>query len=131
MTTPASRPKPGSIAWADLTVRDAEAVRDFYRAVAGWSPKGLDMGGYEDYVMEPADRHEAIAGICHARGVNASLPPAWLIYIVVADLAFSMSQCRQRGGTVVGSPRSAGSLGEFCVIRDPAGVYAALLQPPA
>ena len=30
------RPEPGTIAWADLTVADAPAVRDFYATVAGW-----------------------------------------------------------------------------------------------
>ena len=29
---------PGQLAWLDLTVADAERVRDSYRAVIGWEP---------------------------------------------------------------------------------------------
>jgi len=28
----------GKIGWIDLTVPDAEAIRDFYQHVAGWVP---------------------------------------------------------------------------------------------
>ena len=45
----------GLIAWCDLTVPDAEAVRDFYHHVVGWQVAEVDMGGYADYCMnEPA-----------------------------------------------------------------------------
>jgi predicted enzyme related to lactoylglutathione lyase len=35
----------------DLTVADAPAVRDFYAAVAGWTPAEVPMGEYSDYCM--------------------------------------------------------------------------------
>ena len=61
-------PSPGSILWTDLTVPNAEAVRDFYREVAGWGVSPVEMGGYQDYTMtSPADG-SAVAGVCHARG---------------------------------------------------------------
>ncbi|HEY9449285.1 MAG TPA: hypothetical protein VIQ60_06005 [Gemmatimonadaceae bacterium] len=44
-------PEPGTIGWADLTVADAEHIRDFYAAVTGWVPQPLSMGDYADYVM--------------------------------------------------------------------------------
>src|SRR5438132_7184625 len=77
-------PEPGTISWQDLTVGDAEAVREFYQAVVGWKPEPLSMGAYSDFVMS-ADG-TPVAGICHARAANADLPPVWLIYITVEDL---------------------------------------------
>ena len=65
-------PKPGTITWQDLTVGDAEALRDFYAAVVGWTPEPVKMGDYADFTMK-ADG-EPIAGVCHARGHNAGLP---------------------------------------------------------
>ena len=64
-----SQPKPpvGSIGWIDLTVPNADEVRDFYAQVTGWQPEALDMGGYSDYVMKTPDG-EGKAGVCHARG---------------------------------------------------------------
>jgi len=38
----------GAIAWIDLTVPDAESLRDFYAAVAGWTPSAVAMDGYDD-----------------------------------------------------------------------------------
>jgi len=79
-------PKPGTIGWIDLTVEDAESVRAFYKAVAGWSADPVDMGGYSDFNMKPSADGAPVAGVCHARGSNADIPPVWMIYIVVADL---------------------------------------------
>src|SRR3954466_7691130 len=99
-----STPRPGSISWQDLTVADAEKTRDFYQAVIGWSPQPVPMGAYSDFVMT-ADGNE-VAGICHARGANADLPPVWLIYITVADLDHSLHECQRLGGSVLAPPRS-------------------------
>ncbi len=124
------RPVPGSLGWADLTVPNAETVQAFYGEVVGWRVKSVSMGGYDDYVMESAAQPGPVAGVCHAVGENAELPPYWLIYFTVTDLDRSIEACRRRGGTVVSGPRSCGEMGRFCVIKDPAGAYAALLQPP-
>ncbi len=120
---------PGMIVHHDLTVPNADEVRDFYAAVTGWRPLPLDMGGYDDFVMTtPADA-TPVAGICHARGENAALPSQWLIYIAVADLEASMQQCRERGGAVIAAPKGEAP-NRYCVIRDPAGAVAALIEQP-
>ena len=49
------RPSPGTIAWIDLTVPDAETVRDFYEQVTGWRSEPVDMGEYSDYNMLPLE----------------------------------------------------------------------------
>lgn len=125
----AGTPPPGTIAWVDLTVADAEAVRDFYRDVVGWEAEGVDMDGYADFNMVPPGGEAPIAGVCHARGTNADLPAAWLVYLVVEDVGASARRCVERGGEVVVEPRSMAG-GRFCVIRDPAGAVAALYEPP-
>ena len=91
------RPSVGSIAWTDLTVADAEGVRTFYERVAGWVARPVDMGEYADFNMMRADAETPVAGICHARGANAKLPPQWLIYITVPDLDASLAACRAGG----------------------------------
>jgi predicted enzyme related to lactoylglutathione lyase len=121
-------PEPGSIAWTDLTVPDAEAIRDFYVRVAGWKTEPVSMGDYSDFVMV-SSAGNAVAGVCHARGSNADLPPQWLVYIVVPDVDAAAAECTALGGTVVSTPRPMGG-GRFCVIRDPAGAVCALFTPP-
>ena len=121
------KPSIGSIGWIDLTVENADEVRDFYSDVAGWKADNVDMGGYSDYMMSPPGG-DAVSGVCHARGGNADMPAVWMLYIVVEDLDTSIERCKARGGAVVAGPKKMGA-SRYCVIRDPAGAMAALYQP--
>lgn len=121
-------PRVGSVGWIDLTVDDADGVRDFYRQVVGWETSEVDMGGYADYCLHPPGG-DPVAGVCHASGPNSDLPPVWLIYITVADLERSLEACRVGGGELVAGPRGLGGHGRFAVVRDPAGAVSALFEP--
>jgi predicted enzyme related to lactoylglutathione lyase len=124
----ANRPKLGAITWCDLTVADAPRLRDFYRDVVGWDPRPEPMGGYEDYSMV-APGGDVVAGVCHARGENADIPPRWLVYIQVPDVDAAAARAAERGGRIVAGPRGMGG-GRFAVIEDPAGAVFALYQAP-
>jgi uncharacterized protein len=119
----------GRIAWLDLTVPDAAATRDFYRHVVGWAVQDVAMADgterYADYNMLGGDGTPA-AGICHARGVNAGLPPVWLIYLPVADLAESLRRVEELGGAVVRTTKAADGELAHAAVRDPVGAYFAL-----
>lgn len=117
----------GKIGWIDMTVDDADSVRDFYKSVVGWGSEDVSMGDYADYSMTLPQNGEAVTGICHARGDNAGLPGGWLIYITVADVDASAAACLANGGEVLVEPRGLAG-GRFCVIKDPAGAAAALYQ---
>lgn len=120
-------PAPGTIAWHDLTVDDADGLRDFYAAVIGWTPDPVPMGEYSDYAMTTADG-TGVAGVCHARGPNAGIPPQWLVYITVENLQQSLAECQRLGGSLIHGPREIhGST--FAVIQDPAGAIAGLYEP--
>ena len=128
MSEERTAPGPGSVAWRDLTVDDAAAVRDFYAEVVGWSASEVDMGGYTDYELRtPAG--DIAAGICHARADNAELPPVWLIYVIVEDLDASLSAVRAGGGEVEGPVRGGEGEDRWAVIRHPAGAALALYEP--
>ena len=129
MTADASS-EPGSIAWFDLTVPDATSIKDFYAAVVGWQAEPVDMGGYQDFAMTVPGSGAPIAGVCHSRGVNANLPPQWLVYIVVDDLDASVQRCIELGGSVIAGPRGSSADGHYCVIQDPSGAVAALVKQP-
>jgi uncharacterized protein len=123
VTSPRAKPI-GKVVGFDLTVPDADRVRDFYAAVVGWESMGLDMGGYEDYLMMGPDGTPS-AGVCHADGVNADLPPQWLAHVVVEDLDASIQKCLELGGAVVAGPKGDGD-DRYCVIKDPAGAVISL-----
>jgi hypothetical protein len=86
------------------------------------------MGGYKDFNMLAGEGGAPVCGVCHARGGNQSMPPVWLIYIVVNDLDASMKRCLELGGKIVIPAKGLGPQGRYCVIEDPAGAKAALYQ---
>ena len=118
----------GKIGWIDITIEDADALRDFYAGVVGLKSENVSMGDYDDYSMTVPASGEAVCGICHARGSNADLPSGWLVYFVVANVDGSAAACTARGGRIVVEPRGLAG-GRFCVIEDPSGATAALYQP--
>ena len=117
----------GAFGWLDLTVGDAPGVRDFYAEVVGWTPEPVDMGEYSDYNMLNADGVPS-GGVCHARGMNADIPPAWSAYVNVASLDASIAACQAHGGNVVTGPRDAGDMGRYAIVRDPAGAHLGLFE---
>jgi uncharacterized protein len=119
---------PGIIKWVDLTVDDADGVRDFYSAVVGWQSVALDVGGHDDYLMTQPETGDAAAGICHQLGEIKGLPPQWLVYVKVDDLDDSIAVCDAKGGQVVFGPKDSETMGRWCVIQDPAGAVMALTE---
>lgn len=122
------KPAVGTVVWADLTVENAGMIRDFYSEVVGWQSSPVSMGDYDDFNMMMPGSEMPAAGICHARALNAELPPVWMMYIVVADLKASMASCVEQGGRVLLSPDQIGENVHYCVIQDPAGAVVALYE---
>ena len=120
----------GCISWLDLTVSDASATRDFYRQVVDWSVQDVEMEDagerYADYNMFGADGSPA-AGVCHARGVNLGLPPVWMIYLPVGDLAESLRRVQEGGGKVIKATRGTDGKSACAVVQDPVGAWLALV----
>ncbi len=126
----AAVPPMGRIAWVDLTVPDAEAVRDFYMEVVGWRSQPVSMHDegveYADHAMVGAGG-EAVAGVCHARGANAGLSPVWLLYLPVGDLDESLRRVEAGGGRIVHRSRNTRGALSYAVVEDPLGAAFALV----
>ncbi|MEO6132325.1 MAG: VOC family protein [Saprospiraceae bacterium] len=118
----------GAFNWMDLTIQDADGIRDFYKEVVGWKTMDIPMGEYNDYCMISPDDNVVRSGVCHEQGVNAGLPPAWIIYVNVKDLDSSIHAVKNGGGEIVNGPRKMGEKERFCVIKDPAGAYLGLFE---
>ncbi len=120
----------GRICWLDLTVSDASATRDFYRQVIDWSAQDVEMedasGRYVDYNML-CDDGNPVAGVCHARGVNLGLPPIWMIYLPVGDLAESLRRVREGGGKIIKATQGSDGKYTYAVVQDPVGACLALV----
>lgn len=115
-----TRPAIGGIEWRDITVDNAEQLRDFYSDVVGWRPEAVSMGDYDDFNMNQPETGETIVGICHARGSNADMPPQWLMYVRVEYAKNSAEKVKELGGQVLQGPAKMNNE-VYYVIQDPAG----------
>ncbi len=117
----------GKVGWVDISVKDAPRLREFYEKVVGWKSTTLRCGDVDDFCMNLPSGDMTVAGICHALGDNAKLPPQWLVYVNVASVAASVAEVLRLGGKVIDGPRKMGER-DFCCIQDPAGAFMALIQ---
>jgi uncharacterized protein len=125
----------GHVVHIDLTVENADEIREFYAQVCGWETHAVSMGDYDDYMMlgkgtrpvPPPEQAASVAGICHAKGGNATMPSQWLIYIAVANLDASLEACERLGGKIRTKTKSYGD-DRYCAIEDPSGAVIGLYQ---
>lgn len=116
----------GSVVWRDLTVENADEIKDFYSKVVGWKASPHSMGDYNDYDISDKDGN-VIAGICNKKGSNSDVPSQWLVYIQVEDVEQSAKDCLELGGKILDGPKKMGS-SNFCVIEDPTGAVLGLIS---
>lgn len=138
--------KIGEMVWMDLSVTHAEQVKDFYQKLLGWKSQTVAMSDngqkYNDFAMSSAknageqvseDNKESneeqgfVTGVCHAKGVNADMPAAWLPYFLVADIDLAVATVQSAGGSLVTAIKSMGD-NKYIVIKDPAGAAFVLYQ---
>lgn len=117
----------GQILWRDLTVKNAEKIKNFYCEVVGWKAEPHDMGEYNDYNIVSSETGDVLTGICHAKDTNVNIPSQWMMYVNVEDVVKSVEACVQLGGKIVDGPRKMGD-SDFCIIQDPEGAVLALLS---
>jgi hypothetical protein len=108
------KPEIGSIPWFDLTVPDAEKIKNFCSNVVGWKSSSVSMGDYNDFNMNSPESGNTKAGICHKRGGNAQLPSQWLIYITVKNVDESAKLCSENGGKVLVGPKEISGYYTIC-----------------
>ncbi|MBT0586307.1 VOC family protein [Alteromonas oceanisediminis] len=119
--------KIGQMGWIDLTVDNADEIKDFYASVVGWSTQRVEMDGYNDYSMQMPVSGKDVAGICHRKGSNAELPAKWLPYFIVQDIEHALANVVARNGKTLSDIRTYGN-SKFVIIEDPAGAVCALYQ---
>lgn len=125
------KPEVGSLSWFDLTIPNAEEVRDFYSKVIGWKsePVPMEKGKYNDFNMIAPESDLTVTGVCHAQGVNKNLPAQWLLYFTVKNLDKCIEECTTNGGKIIAEAKDMGNYGRYSVIEDPAGAVCALFEP--
>ncbi|MFZ1548641.1 MAG: VOC family protein [Candidatus Nitrotoga sp.] len=108
----------------ELQTGDVAKAKEFYSKLFDWKLEDLPMpGGSGTYTM--INVGEGTGG-----GMMTSpapgVPPQWLAYIGVDDVAASTAKAKLLGATVVQDVMEVGSYGWMSIIVDPTGATFAL-----
>lgn len=101
-------------------VDDVERAKRFYRAVFGW--QFSDTPGYT--FVDPGD---GVRGGMMAKPAKVPMP-ALNVYFRVDDIAKSLRDVVESGGTVLAPPMEIPGVGTFAVFADPDQIPIGILQ---
>jgi len=99
--------------WHDLGTKDIEGSKRFYGEIFNWKFEG------EGYLHIKAG-DEMIGGV-RQLGNDEHAPPAWIGYVVVDDVAATVSAITAAGGKVYMPTTTIENAGTFAVTADPTG----------
>ncbi|MCY3944670.1 MAG: VOC family protein [Anaerolineaceae bacterium] len=121
---------PGALCWNELYTADPEASRAFYGALLGWDFQDSRDGedGRPGYVSI-YNRGRANGGmLVMDEGMAANVPPMWVPYFSVADVAASTEQVKSLDGKIIMGPQEEGGVGRWLLFFDPQGASCHVVQ---
>jgi predicted enzyme related to lactoylglutathione lyase len=116
---------PGRPAWAELTVPDRHAARDFYSAVFGWDyTEGGPETGYYTTALKGSEPVAAIGEPMPGQ----STPFQWTTYLATDDVSATVDVAQANGATVLAPAMDVMEFGRMAIIADPTGAVVGLWQ---
>lgn len=117
--------EPGALCWADLSTPDPDRAAKFYSTLFGWSFKRgqNDPSSY----MEIKNGDHFIGGIPPAH-TDPKVPPHWMIYFMVADVAATAAKAAQLGAKTLMPPQDMPGVGTWAILADPQGAVFAVFK---
>lgn len=120
---------PGTFCWPELTTTDQAGAEKFYSGLFGWTITKIPMGPNDHYTIFQKDGRDAAAAYhLQEEQKKQGVPPNWLSYVSVADVAKSAEQIKALGGTVLMGPMDVMDKGKMVTATDPTGAVFALWQ---
>jgi predicted enzyme related to lactoylglutathione lyase len=113
-------------AWVDLSTTDAEAARDFYSKLFGWSLEIAEDPQYGGYAT--AKRGEKSAAGIGPKQPGDQSPAVWALYIGTENVDELATKVKDAGGSVVAPPFDVGDQGRMAVFTDPSGAFISAWQ---
>src|SRR5689334_5147299 len=83
----------------ELQTSDVAKAKDFYRKLFAWKLEDMPMAGGPDYTMIKVG--EGTGGGMIKSQALAGMPPHWLAYVGVDDVAASTKKARELGAEIL------------------------------
>jgi predicted enzyme related to lactoylglutathione lyase len=111
----------------ELQTKDVAKAKTFYSKLFDWKLEDMPMpGGGGSYTM--INVGEGTGGGMF-NNPDPNVPPFWLAYVHVDDVAAATRRAKDLGATVTQDVMQVGDFGKMSVLRDPTGAHIALWQP--
>ena len=102
--------------WHDLNTKDIEGSKKFYGEIFNWKFESSDNGPY----LHIKAGDQMIGGV-RQMDAKEPMPTNWLGYVVVDDVAATVSNITGAGGKVFVPTTKIENVGTFAVTSDPTG----------
>jgi uncharacterized protein len=102
--------------WHDLNTKDLDGSKKFYGEIFNWKLGSSDNSPY----LHITAGDEMIGGM-RQMGKEEPYPTNWLSYVVVDDVAATVSTITSAGGKVLMPAMTLENVGTFAVATDPSG----------
>ncbi|WP_046469165.1 VOC family protein [Allosalinactinospora lopnorensis] len=128
--------EPGALNWIEHYTTDADAAKEFYGTVFGWTTQGMPLpgGGGTYWLINPSGHGEERmqGGIMQLAAEDLALSggrPYWHPVFEVADCDAAVARVAENGGSVQMGPEDAEGVGRLAVCLDLSGADFVLLTP--
>lgn len=112
---------PGAMCWNELYVPDVEKAKEFYGQVFSWTFE-TDQTGYTTI----KNNSRSNGGIFQLTKEMAQMPPMWIVYFTVNNMAESVKKVKELGGIV--HMEKDIDVGKIAMIADPTGASFIIMQ---
>lgn len=114
--------------WHELVTPDQKSSGAFFSQLFGWTRKEVDAGQFGTYTLFQKNGKD-IAGMMNPTSDTPENGSFWHAYISVENADECAKQATLLDGTVVVPPHDVPDVGRICVLADPTGAIAHLMQP--
>jgi predicted enzyme related to lactoylglutathione lyase len=120
----------GTFCWSELATSDSAGAKKFYTGLFGWGTQDDEVGPGMIYTMAlMGDKFVGAMFQMNEEMKKMNIPPHWLQYVSVDNVADSTAKAKSLGGQVLREPMDVMDIGKMAVLQDPSGGAFALWQP--
>jgi predicted enzyme related to lactoylglutathione lyase len=113
--------------WHELVTPDQKNSGAFFSQLFGWTRKEVDAGPFGIYTLFQKNG-EDVAGMMNPTPDTPVRESYWHSYIAVENADECARQAPLLGGSVLVPPHDVPDVGRICIVADPTGAIAHLMQ---
>ena len=114
--------------WHELVTPDQKKSGAFFSELFDWNIKEVDAGEFGTYTLFQKDGQD-VAGMMNPTPDTPDKESYWHSYIAVDNVDNCAKQAPLLGGKVLVPPHDVPDVGRICIVADPTGAIAHLMQP--